>query len=125
MLLALEVVRHIPVVGARLAGHVLAALDVLELRLLSCAVAPDIRADHATGDSAAGRGEIDIAFLGPTSYVKLREVYGERPLLARQQIGASPVFHGKIFVRADSPVRSTACRLRRRPSRMMPRRKMR
>jgi phosphonate transport system substrate-binding protein len=65
-----------------------------------------IARDYQAQIDAAGRGEIDIAFLGPTSYVKLREVYGERPLLARQQIGASPVFHGKIFVRADSPVRT-------------------
>ena len=53
---------------------------------------------------SVGRDEVDIAYMGPASYVKLREHYGKYPLLARQQIGAKPVFHSKIFVRTDSPV---------------------
>jgi phosphonate transport system substrate-binding protein len=63
-----------------------------------------IAKDYQAHVDAVGRDEIDIAYVGPSSYVKLRETYGERPLLARQQIGSSPVYHSKIFVRKDSPI---------------------
>lgn len=62
--------------------------------------------DYSEHVEAAGRGEYDIAYLGPSLYVKLREAHGPQTLLARQQIGSRPVFHSKIFVRADSPVKS-------------------
>lgn len=67
-----------------------------------------ISRDYQAHIDAAGRNELDIAYLGPVAYVKLRDTYGARPLLARQQIGNSPVFHGKIFVRQDSPIRTLA-----------------
>ena len=63
-----------------------------------------IAKDYPEQVDAIGRSDIDIAYLGPALYVKLREEFGEQRLLARQQIGTSPVFHGKIFVRTDSPV---------------------
>lgn len=62
--------------------------------------------DYQSHIDAIGNDAVDIAYMGPLQYLQLRDRYGERPLLARQQIGANPVFHGKIFVRADSPVRS-------------------
>lgn len=62
--------------------------------------------DYQTHIDAIGNDAVDIAYMGPVPYVQLRERYGERPLLARQQIGTSPVFHGKIFVRADSAIRT-------------------
>jgi phosphonate transport system substrate-binding protein len=65
-----------------------------------------IAKDYQAHIDAVGKNELDIAYMGPTSYVKLREQYGACPLLARQQIGEKPVFHGKIFVRTDSPVHS-------------------
>lgn len=67
-----------------------------------------ITRDYQAHIDAAGRDELDIAYLGPVAYVKLRDTYGARPLLARQQIGNSPVFHGKIFVRQDSRIRTLA-----------------
>ena len=60
--------------------------------------------DYQAHIDAVGRDELDIAYLGPVPYVKLVEQYGPRPLLARQAIGGNPVFHAKIFVRADSPI---------------------
>jgi len=65
-----------------------------------------IATDYEEQVDAIGRGKIDIAYLGPSLYVKLHDKHGDQALLARQQIGASPVFHGKIFVRADSPVKT-------------------
>jgi phosphonate transport system substrate-binding protein len=67
-----------------------------------------IAKDYQTHIEAIGNDAADIAYLGPVPYVKLRAAYGPKPLLARQQIGSSPVFHGKIFVRQDSPVHTLA-----------------
>jgi len=67
-----------------------------------------ISRDYQTQIDALGKSEVDLAYLGPVSYVKLVEAYGARPLLARQAIRGNPVFHAKIFVRADSPIQSLA-----------------
>ena len=53
-----------------------------------------------------GKDAVDIAYMGPASYVKLRETYGPKRLLARQAINGLPTFHGKIFVRNDSTIHS-------------------
>lgn len=71
-------------------------------------VAIRIARDYQAHVEAVGRDEIDIAYVGPVPYVKLRAAYGERPLLARQQIGASPTYHSKIFVRKDSAIGALA-----------------
>jgi phosphonate transport system substrate-binding protein len=52
-----------------------------------------------------GKGELDLAFLGPASYVKLVDAYGEKPILARLEIEGKPSFRGAIVIRADSPFR--------------------
>lgn len=64
--------------------------------------------DYQTHLDGVAIGRYDFAYLGPVLYVQLHSLHGPRPLLARQQTGNSPVFHGKIFVRADSPVRRLA-----------------
>lgn len=64
-----------------------------------------IARDYQDHIDAAAIGRYDFAYIGPGAYVQLHSIHGARPLLARQQIGASPVFHGKIFVRNDSPIR--------------------
>jgi phosphonate transport system substrate-binding protein len=65
-----------------------------------------IARDYQAHIDATGRDELDFAYFGPVPYVKLRDAYGPRPLLARQQIGRSPVFHGKIIVQKDSAIRA-------------------
>lgn len=78
------------------------------MRYLSARLGEPVRLhiarDYQEHIDAAGSGRYDFAYMGPSLYVQLRNVHGARPLLARQQIGARPVFHGKIFVRADSPI---------------------
>jgi phosphonate transport system substrate-binding protein len=71
-------------------------------------VAVRIAKDYQTHIDAIGKDAVDLAYLGPVAYVKLRETYGPKPLLARQVIGGSKDFHGKIFVRQDSRLRSLA-----------------
>lgn len=51
---------------------------------------------------AVGRDKIDIAFLGPATYIKLVNEYGQKPLLARLQANNKATFHGHIIVRNDS-----------------------
>lgn len=65
-----------------------------------------IARDYQSHIDAAGQNKIDIAYFGPVAYIKLHDSYGARPLLARQAINGSPVFHGRIFVPQDSPVKS-------------------
>lgn len=52
-----------------------------------------------------GKDDIDIAYLGPAPYVKLVELYGKKPLLARLERNGKAVLDGHIVVRRDSPVR--------------------
>jgi len=67
-----------------------------------------ISRDYEDHIRRVGTGEVDIAYMGPASYVKLVETYGESPLLARLEIEGSPTFHGVIFVRNDSPIQTLA-----------------
>ena len=55
-----------------------------------------------------GCGKADIAYIGPTSFMKMVEKYGPKPMLARLEISGSPVFYGMIVVRRDSAVQSLA-----------------
>jgi len=51
-------------------------------------------------------GIVDIAFMGPASYVKLTGQYGNLPLLAAFNTKEGKFFHGHIMVRKDSPITS-------------------
>jgi phosphonate transport system substrate-binding protein len=55
-----------------------------------------------------GHDQADIAFIGPASYVLLRNKFGAKPLLARLEEGGTSFFHGVIAVRRDSPFTSLA-----------------
>lgn len=67
-----------------------------------------ISKDYQSHIDQIGHDKLDIAYMGPASYVKMVEQYGEKPILARQVIKGSPTFHGKIIVRNDSPLNSLA-----------------
>ncbi|TCS72105.1 phosphonate transport system substrate-binding protein [Sulfuritortus calidifontis] len=55
---------------------------------------------------AIGRNQVDIAFLGPASYVRMLERFGSKPLLGRFEVNHSPHLYGVIAVRRDSPIRT-------------------
>lgn len=57
---------------------------------------------------AIGRGEADIAFMGPAPYVRLTRRYGRIPLLAAFETNGSRTYRGVIVVRRDSPISSLA-----------------
>lgn len=54
--------------------------------------------------AAIGQDEVDIALLGPASYVRMVDKYGRKPILARFQVGDDPHLYGVIAVRRDSPL---------------------
>ena len=65
-----------------------------------------ISKDYQTHIDSVGQDKFDLAYMGPAPYVQMVQAYGQKPLLARQVINGSPVFHGKIFVRKDSAIQS-------------------
>jgi len=67
-----------------------------------------ISSDYATHIDAIGRDELDVAFLGPASYVKMVATYGPKPILARLEVAGRPAFRGAIICRADSPLQGLA-----------------
>lgn len=62
--------------------------------------------NYAEHIDAIGRNNIDIAYMGPASYVKMAMQYGKKPLLARQEVDGQAYLRGAIIVRQDSPLRS-------------------
>jgi len=60
--------------------------------------------DYQDHNEHIGHDLVDIAFMGPASYVKMVELYGGKPILARLEINGAPVFHGDIVVRENSTI---------------------
>jgi phosphonate transport system substrate-binding protein len=58
--------------------------------------------DYQSHIEAIGNDEIDIAYLGPSIYVKVTDDYGEKPILARIENAGQSTFNGYIVIRADS-----------------------
>lgn len=51
-----------------------------------------------------GNNNVDIAYMGPSSYVDMVKQYGHKPLIARLEVNGEPHFRGKIFVRNESQI---------------------
>ncbi|MDE1989402.1 MAG: phosphate/phosphite/phosphonate ABC transporter substrate-binding protein [Betaproteobacteria bacterium] len=61
---------------------------------------------YAEHIEAVGSDSVDLAYMGPVSYVQTVAKYGKKPLLARQVVNGNPFLKGEIIVRTDSPLRS-------------------
>lgn len=72
--------------------------------VLSVPVKVSISSDYSVHVDRIGRDKIDIAYMGPASYVHMVEKYGAKPILARQVIHGKPTFQGKIVVRKNSTI---------------------
>ncbi|MBW2645302.1 MAG: phosphate/phosphite/phosphonate ABC transporter substrate-binding protein [Deltaproteobacteria bacterium] len=53
-----------------------------------------------------GRDDLDIAYMGPISYVEMVNRFGTKPLLSRHELNGRPTFQGCIFVGKDSDIKS-------------------
>lgn len=56
--------------------------------------------------NAIGKDKLDIALLGPASYVEMEKVFGHKPLLARIEKNGSSMIYGQIIVRDTSSIHS-------------------
>lgn len=66
----------------------------------------EVQPDYASNLKAIESGRADFAYIGPAAYVRLVANYGKVPLLGRLSVNGSPLLHGAIIVRDDSPVQS-------------------
>ncbi len=65
-----------------------------------------IAKDYAEHIRRVGEDKLDLAYLGPASYVEMVEQYGSKPLLARQEIQGKPTFRGALILPAQSGINS-------------------
>ncbi|MBI5674869.1 MAG: phosphate/phosphite/phosphonate ABC transporter substrate-binding protein [Nitrospirae bacterium] len=66
----------------------------------------EIAKDYKDHIDKIGKDKLDIAFMGPASYVKMVSLYGKKPILARLEISCKPTFRGIIIVKKESPLHS-------------------
>lgn len=64
-----------------------------------------VYADYAAVVEGLGFGHIDMAYLGPRTYVIANHRYGVRPIIT-QLVDGSPFYHSYFIVPADSPLNS-------------------
>jgi phosphonate transport system substrate-binding protein len=64
----------------------------------------NISKDYQSHIDLIGSNQVDIAYLGPASYVLLVKKYGQKPILMRQVIQGKAFFQGKIIARKNSPI---------------------
>jgi len=77
-------------------------------RTLGVQVVVRVGGSYAEHIAAIGHDEVDLAFMGPASYVHMRDRYGSKPLLARFEVDHQPNLHGVIAVAKASPLRTLA-----------------
>lgn len=53
-----------------------------------------------------GNNKIDIAYMGPASYINMTQQYGEKPVLARLEINGNPWFQGCIVAQKNSGIKT-------------------
>jgi phosphonate transport system substrate-binding protein len=75
-------------------------------RELNRRVTIEIASSYATHIDNIGTDSLDIALLGPASYVLMTRKYGGRPLLAVFESNGTKTFRGAIIAKKDSPITS-------------------
>ena len=75
-------------------------------RELKRPVTIEIANSYAAHIQNIGTDKLDIAFLGPASYVIMTREYGRRPLLAVFESNGTKTFRGAIIAKKDSPISS-------------------
>jgi len=63
---------------------------------------------YETHITRVGGNDVDIALMGPASYVTMTERFGKKRLLCCFEVSGSPEFHGYVIVRKDSSAASLA-----------------
>ncbi len=55
-----------------------------------------------------GSDKVDIAYMGPASYVRMVTKFGNKPLLAKLEVNGQSFFQGNIIARKDSGIKTMA-----------------
>jgi phosphonate transport system substrate-binding protein len=69
---------------------------------ITCNISKDYR-DHI---DTVGHDKVDLAYMGPASYVFMTQKYGKKHVLARLEISGTPLFQGVIVTRKNSRIRT-------------------
>ena len=69
---------------------------------ITCAISKDYR-EHI---DMVGQDKVDLAYMGPASYVIMTRKYGLKHVLARLEINGTPLFQGVIVTRKNSSIRT-------------------
>lgn len=99
---------RVGVIPALTQGSVKEGLDRLALHLeaeLEKDVFLNVYADYAAVVAALGFGHVDLAYLGPRTYVIAQHRYGARAILT-QLIDGEPFYHSYFIVPSDSTLSS-------------------
>jgi len=64
-----------------------------------------IGANYLEHINRIGMNKVDIAYMGPASYVKVTNTYGSKPLLAKLEVNGRSFFQGNIIIRTDNRLR--------------------
>lgn len=64
--------------------------------------------DYETHVRLIGTNQIDIAYMGPVPFLVMQQRYSSRRIIAQQLVSGKPTYHGHIFVRSDSTVKTLA-----------------
>jgi phosphonate transport system substrate-binding protein len=75
---------------------------------LDMEVTLELSADYAEHIEKIGNDQVEIAYMGPASYVQMLEIYGKKPILGRIVTDGTPTIQGVIIVRSDAPFTSLA-----------------
>lgn len=73
-------------------------------RLLERPVILSVSPDYRSHIQRIAAGELDLAYMGPASYVKLVDEFGPFPLIARQLVLGEPQFNGVLITRDDANI---------------------
>jgi phosphonate transport system substrate-binding protein len=98
---------HPYLLPAEIAARFAPLADYLD-RQLGQRVQVRVGRDYDQHIETIGRNAIDIAYVGPASYVKMVALHGVKPLLARVEINGRPSVGAYIVTRGDSPVHKLA-----------------
>ena len=69
-------------------------------------VTVEVSKDYQSHIDLIGKDQVDIAYMGPTPYVKLVDTYGKKQLLAGLEINGEATFQGIIIAARNNPIRT-------------------
>ena len=74
--------------------------------ILNQPVRIEISRDYQHHIQLISENKLDIAYMGPVSFVQLINRHGDKPILARLEVQGTPTFQGFIISRDDSSIRT-------------------